>query len=1167
RQFNVKMQTIRTIQELISFSKPAHRLKRRVNRRAAGFQAHVPIKTLSPTYPRAYDGEASPLARRAGTKLDGLDEHYIVQHIRRSAAHIESLANAICSTETSAVRGKLASPIPFNRHARTLWQELLSTVDALLSATADVRFCAALVQQYSNSHESLQAVVQLLAEAAALEDALLTNPDAYSALLPPLPDGEDGGGDHGDGGGDGGGGEQRMWRFFAALAPRFLREGYHPANPRAAYSVALSWAEKAALTADVRRQGRHSLALMRSLLGSGHPAAAVDGCDAATVASSAALLLPMPPPGGGRGTFADEAGLSYDWPSYDLTAEELAEDAVLAAVAAAQQGVQCGGLSMEERFDGGDGCSDGLSIGGGGGGGGRLLLTLDACGALLQRHPDPILRQQVYSEGLVPLAAHALRLMQQMRDLRAKEASLYGLYDNIASGGKISAPPAAASSAAPQLSRVQLAALRGGAAAAGGDGYSSLAHVDTLARDGRAATAFLTSLAEVLEPLVAKQLAQLAHTARLNATILNSGSFEYLVRSQAWTADPETAAGDDRAIDGMDSDTGDAAAAAWFLDPAAPYLTSLELLIAGVADWLADFLGVGLSRPGGGDGANGMTAWRRNDVVGGGDKTPALDDGDDALSCNARSGGHGESAAVPYDVEVMLSELRLLYARVEEANTCSGDTTAATATATATAGQRLNRHDLALAAVREAAAAEPHRFLAYRLHVEGEAGFRAITNAPRSMRESETEEVPGSNSVAPVRWLLIDASGGFGARYLLSPLGSAGGSVGGGVAAVVVGLQSRGGAGDGGPLLTRGSEFMVWELLHELGHALHFLLAAAPPSPRPAEHSRLESVVAVGTSDVQAVAAVDALADECSRRRAEAYPSEPSAKTSPPSQPKAPQHRNGSGQEYSAHMAQQGFRRLSHAVLPYQLPLELIELPSSVLERAAAQEEVLEVILSYCRHVNTGQRATAGVCRALACAVQWSYYSPISIQMQVLSSLLDQLLLQSPLKAPGLAQRLWAQLIATFAPSLPVGCSVQQLQSMARITAAMGQGYGYVTAAYLADELCSACGFGARINQRHQHARGSSGVEGELVAQEPHGRELEMARPEAEGETQRPEDSGLPSCSSVDGLRRRRGRLLRRWLFEQDASEHPAALLARLLGEVCTPEEHARSVTELVASF
>ncbi|GLI69883.1 hypothetical protein VaNZ11_014600, partial [Volvox africanus] len=704
-------------------------------------------------------------------------------------------------------------------------------------------------------------------------------------------------------------------------------------------------------------------------------------------------------------------------------------------------------------------------------------------------------------------------------------------------------------------------------AAAGGGGYSGLAHVDTLARDGRAATAFLTSLAEVLEPLVAKQLAQLAHTARLNATMLNSGSFEYLLRLQAWAADPETAAGDGRTIDGADNDSGGAVAdglpTAWFLDPAAPYLTNLDLLIAGVADWLADFLGLGLSRPGDGGGTNGTTAWRRDDVVGGDDKTAALDDGDDTLSCNARSGGDGESASVPYDVEVMLSELRLLYAQVEEGNACSADTNAANATtaANATAGKRLDRYDLALEAVREAAAAEPHRFLAYRLHVEGEAGFRASTNAPQSMWESETK-VPGLKSVAPIRWLLIDASGGFGARYLLSPLGTAGGPVGGGVAAVVVGLQSGGVAGDGGPLLTRGSEFMVWELLHELGHALHFLLAAAPPSSPPVELSRLESVVTVGTSDVQAVAAAtaaaDALAGECSRRRAEAYPGETSAKTPPPSQPKAPQQRNGNGQDYSAHWAQQVFRRLNHALLPYQLPLELVELPSSVLERAAAEAEVLEVIMSYCRHVTTGQRATAGVCRALARAVQWSYYSPISVQMQVLSSLLDQLLLQSPLKAPGLTQRLWPQLLATFAPSLPVSCSVQQLQSMARIIAAMGQGYGYLTAAYLADELCSACGFGATIKHKQQHAGGSSGAEVELVV---HRREPRKARPEAEGETARPEESRLPSCSSGDGLRatrlrRHRGRLLRRWLFEQDASEHPAALLERLLGEVYNPEEH-----------
>ncbi|GIL81807.1 hypothetical protein Vretimale_1409 [Volvox reticuliferus] len=1121
---------------MFSLSNPAHCLKTRATRRFAGWQAQGFIKTLSPAYPRACDVESSPLARRAGTKQDDLYEQCPVQYIRQSAAHIENLVNAICSSGTSAVTGRRAAPTFSSSHARTLWQELLSTVDAFLGATTDVRFCAALVQQYSNSNDSLQAVVQLLAEAASLEDALLTNPHAYRALLPPPLDDEDSSSHYGDGGGNGA--DQRVWRLFAALAPRFLREGYHPTDPRAAYSVALSWAEKAALTADVRRQGRHSLASMRSFLGSGEPLAAVGGCDAATVASSATLLPPMAPPGGGGGAFAPGAGLPYDWPLYELTAEELAADAVLAAVAAAQRRAWSGDLPLEERCYVGDGRSDGRRAGG------RLVLTLDACGALLQRHPDPVLRQQVYNEGLMPLAAHALRLMQQMRDLRAKEASLYGLYDTIASGGRSSAPPPASPSVKPQLSQMQLAALRGGAAAPGGCGYSGLAHVDTLARDGRAAIAFLTSLAEVLEPLVAKQLGQLAHTASPNAPMMDSGSFEYIIRFQAWAADPETAAGDEHAMDGGDGGGGGTAATGWFLDPAAPYLTDLDLLMTGIGDWLADFMGVGLRRPGSDGGADGETAWQCVDGVEGGGRTTALDDADAAVCCNGRSGGDGEFAPVPYDVKVMLDELRLLYAHVEEGNDCSDDTVAAAAAAAA-AGQRLDRYDLALAAVREAAAVEPHRFLAYRLHVEGEAGFGAVTDAPQPMQEMETEEVPGLNAVAPIRWLLIDSRGGFGARYLLSPLGTAGGAVGCRVAAVVVGLQSGGGGGgrEGGPMLTRASEFMVWELLHELGHALHFLLAAAPPSSPPVEHSRLEAVLTAATSDVQAEAA-----------------------TPPPLiQPKVSNCSSGIGQKYSAHRhtkAQKVYRRLSHAVLPYQLPLELVELPSSVLERAAAEAEVLEVILSHCRHVTTGQRATPGLCRALAQAVQQSYYSPISVQMQVLSSLLDQLLLQSPLKAPGLAQRLWPQLLATFAPSLPVGCAVQQLQSIARIAAAMGQGYAYVIAAYLADELCSACGFGAPRSQRQQHAQRRSGVEAKLMAQEPHCGEAVVAMPDADVETQRSGDSSLQSCGTGDGLcvtRRRgrhRGRLLRRWLFEQDASEQPAVLLGQLLGKVCTSEEH-----------
>ncbi|GLC46332.1 hypothetical protein PLESTM_001858900 [Pleodorina starrii] len=1148
--------------------------------------------------------EAAALAHPSSSNINACDGQDVLARLTGAAARIESLISAISSSPGSAGSAvphsavPAASRQPAHAGPRALRRELLGSVDSLLGAAADVRSCAALVQAYSRSRESLEAVVQLLAQAAILEDALLSNPRVYGALLPladphdtdpsrssgfvapsaagqpqprqqarppprPSPAAgacvEHGIGFGGDASGSGDEDDPRVGRLFAVLAPRFLREGYHPTDPRVAYSVALSREEKVAMLADTRRRERFVLAALRRLLGSGGGGSGSGGGDP-EAAAAPSLIASDPAAAAAAG--GDTS--SYDWPSYELTAEELAEDAVLAEVVAAQWGVRCGGGGGGgERGDGCEATDYGGGQGGdagGGGGGGSLVLTLDACGALLQRHPDPVLRQQVYDEGLAPLATHALDLLQHMRDLRAQQAALYGLYDTDD--------------------------------AAGTAGYGGLAHLDSLARDGRAAAAFLTSLAEALEPLVREQLQQLTLLAAKPGSEtqpggpLDSGSFEHLLRAQAWghwgsdcsvgamraetvgstTVGSETAAGGGGAPC-SESD------GALFPDPAAPYLTDLADVMAGVSDWLADFLGVELRRPGAGGGGGGSDD---------GDRRRDGDCGDGNVS---GGGGIGTpTATVPYDVSVMLDELSRYYAGAGDGSGDGGG---------GACFQQLPlcHRRLALEAVREAAVREPRRFLAYRLLVEGEveAGEEPPTGAGATPSESSRPPLPppptghvgtacttspvaatsvGSAAAAaaatatatapPVRWLLLDLWGGFGTRYLLPPLGDDSGPSGGGgedgegtgaarllegcgggvggdagtcrvagstgrgaVAAVVVGLQSGGGggggAGSGMPLMVRGSEFVVWELLHELGHAVHFLLAAAPPSPPPPEARSTAAAAAASGVATPATAAA---------------PGQESGKATPPS--------GGGGGDAVRAVHRQGLRPLRHSLLPYQLPLELVELPSSLLERAAAEPEVMEAVMSRCRHVTRGQRPPREVCHALARAVRWSYYSPVSVQVQVVSSLLDQLLLTSPRRSPGAAQRLWPQLLATFAPSLPVGCSVQQLHSLARIASASGQGYAYVTAGYLADELWSACGFGAAHEAAAAEPR-------EDVRQPREGRQLDPRQQQHQQQQQELQGQGQ---QQGPGGRQRSGRLVRRLLFERDASEQPPALLARLLGQV-----------------
>ncbi|KAG2499646.1 hypothetical protein HYH03_002585 [Edaphochlamys debaryana] len=916
------------------------------------------------------DVDALPSAEHALLTADDP----LCARVEQLAGRIAALVAAIASASAPPPQRRPYAPLPAQPQPQTMpppygqrlppRQELLTLLDELGAAAAEARAAAALVRAGGASNDSprLQRALARLAVAAAAEDAVLTDPAAFAAAFqplaapPPSPSpalGQDTGTQKE---GESRSGEEAAFRLGAVLRARFLREGYHPDSPWA-YGVAMPREDKAAMLVDARRQERLLTSALAQLLAgewdNGRGAGVGDvgwGADGAAEAAAVAALG-LPPPAAGPGSAAVAAAasaLSYGRPSsyvsgeFYVSGEELAEDPVLAEVAAAQW----------QRGGGADGD-----------GGGMLRLTLDACAALLQRHPDSVLRGQVYEEGLQPLCGAALELLQGLRDVRAQQAALYGMYDTTATdngrdagGGGGSAGDGGAPPAPP--------------------GFGGLAHIDTLAGDGRAAAAFLTSLAEALRPGVEGQLEALRELAAARGLPPPSaGSLERLLRLQAWGGEePATADADAAEAPAPDG----SARGHSFPDPAAPYLTDLAAVMAGVSDWLEAALGLRLVCPAAGDVAREAVAADRG----------------------SSGGVAGQDEAVPADVEAMVRDLERSYG--------SGSYTAGA----------LPPHVAdALAALREAAAAEPGRFLAFRLEPHSGAGGGGDGGAAEEVRP-------------PVRWVLLERGGGYGARYVLPPPPKSPSGTGGPPAvAVVVGLQAEwapAGAGAGAAgghgapssaaLLSRGSEQALWEVLHELGHALHFLLAS-PPSPSP-----------------------------------------PGARVRPAGPLEPAPLGTGIGEE-----GEPGPVSYAHAHLPYQLPLELVELPSSLLERGAADEGALGLVLGRCRHAVTGGPPPPVLVASLARAVRGAHYSPISVSVQALSCLLDQLLADSPRKAPGLAPRLWRQLLATFAPGLPAQTTVQQLHALARVARAGGQGYGYVVAACLAEALWEGGRWGAAV--------------------------------------------------------------------------------------------------------
>ncbi|KAG2435013.1 hypothetical protein HYH02_012011 [Chlamydomonas schloesseri] len=1076
----------------------------------------------------------------------------------------------------------------------------------------------------------LMAAIERLVTAAAAEDQVLRSPAVFAALQaaaaaaaastgpPPA---------H----------LRRRGAMVSALAPRFVRQGYHPPSPLA-YSVALSRADKAALLETARRQERSLLAALDELLGPALP-------------PPPQLQQPLPeamtyggPPqqgrdeGGLQGLSADEAAwleaqqlsrlaavgaavaaaegaepgrrapplasccCGYEWPVFELGAEELREDGVMAEVAAAQWRLQ-GGLG------GGEGAGAGAGGGGGGDGvdegGGQLRLTLDVCAGLLRRHPDPLLRQQVYEEGLAPLAAAALGLLAALRDVRAQQAALYGMYEQWE---REAAWEGLWTSLLPP--RPPQPAADPGGSGGGGGGYAALAHMDSLARDGRAAVAFLTALAQDLAPRVEAQVRELAAAAPQSGP-LAAGDLEYCLRQMAWRQQRQQQQGQQQGQQQQQQQqqqqgqqqqgqgqeavnpSSTAAPAAPDADPVAPYLSDPAALLRGVSDWLRDFMGVRLLRPAGpGPGVRrGAGAEPEPEPGTELDAAPAA-----VAACPAADTEMGD-AAPPADVAALLDDLRQALRGDAGGGGGGGGSSGC-----------VGHREAALASLAAAAAREPGRFLAYRLEVVEEEEGRVDEGRQRGPGvEGQRGAVPqdrgsaegaADSGSAVRRWLLIDLYGGGGTRYVLPPLppplGALPSAPGSSehtrtrrppaAVAVLVGLQGGAGAASSsttassttasstttssnttssnttssnttsGPnngtaaanggwgfqaagggregteavgLLARGSEFAVWELMHELGHALHFLLAAAPPPPPPPpppqQQQQQQPLPAPALSNNNSSSSSSSSSGSPSR----SGPSRTGPSSSSPWPP-------------------------DPWALPYRLPLEALELPACLLERGAAEPRVAAVLLAHCRDA-AGRPPPRAVSDALAHAVGVMHFSPISVQVQVLCSLLDQLLLSSSeRKAPGAAQRLWPQLLAAFAPSLPAACTIQQLHALPRLAGAGGTAHAYLVAAFLAAQLWGqAVGAEAGEEQEEHEEQAEAAAAGTGAApaggrggfveeqrQKPDGRGVAVEAAAAGGNTAR---GGAARLRPSGG----KGVALRRLLFESSGGQPAAAELLR----------------------
>ncbi|KAI8471592.1 MAG: hypothetical protein J3K34DRAFT_458236 [Monoraphidium minutum] len=279
--------------------------------------------------------------------------------------------------------------------------------------------------------------------------------------------------------------------------------------------------------------------------------------------------------------------------------------------------------------------------------------------------------------------------------------------------------------------------------------------------------------------------------------------------------------------------------------------------------------------------------------------------------------------------------------------------------------------------------------------------------------------------------------------------------------AVSIGLGSAprapdggGGAGAGGGALSLPA---LWELGHEMGHAVHLLLSSPNSSADSDSSAAAAAALAAATQpqDVPPAAAGDAAAAAA-------------AAAAPPRSP----HLSGRF-----------------------LPPDLLEIPSAIIERAMLDPGALSMV---CRHWQSAAPAPAELARALARRYRWRYGSPLALQDKVCASLAELLLGLFP-DDPS-ADATWAQARAEFGSAPPwVAGTARQLALMPVVAAHRGSYFSYVTSWAWARHVWAgpaaallrgaAAGAGAEAGPRVAGAGDGAEAEARRAAAEARGRE------------------------------------------------------------------------------
>lgn len=229
-------------------------------------------------------------------------------------------------------------------------------------------------------------------------------------------------------------------------------------------------------------------------------------------------------------------------------------------------------------------------------------------------------------------------------------------------------------------------------------------------------------------------------------------------------------------------------------------------------------------------------------------------------------------------------------------------------------------------------------------------------------------------------------------------------------AAVILGLE-----GDGmknGFMLPQHVVLGVWGLLHELGHAIHFLLSAA-------------ALRSPGASPVPSDEREDK-PELSGRSYTSCSPGAPSQSLGLPS-----------GYQWQLHGS--------------GAPLEVLEVPSSLFEHFAMHPRCLQVI---CRHSSTRQPLPLPLAQQLASHIRHTWYNPLTYQSKVLQLLHDHLLHSFSSKiGPGTSEQLWRHLWSRWSSAPEIMINSQQARALSHVQELSGGAYGYVVAGCVAQVI------------------------------------------------------------------------------------------------------------------